>query len=135
MGFFCVKETALNIVRKEEYKKTNCFYGLQSGPILIERPSKIVIRPEERIKLKKYRRSVVAIDKKGRLLLIITSEAYLYDLAVFLSKEELQGGLDCLEALNMSGDDQAGLYVKHRKSHFIFGDIDIPISSAIAIFD
>jgi len=79
-GIFCVGRSSLKIVRKEDYRQEDCVYALQSGPILVEWPSKIAIDSSERVKHKKYRRSVVGIDKEGKLLLVLTSDAHLYDL-------------------------------------------------------
>ena len=58
----------------------------------------------------------------------------MYDLAEFLAKEESQGGLDCIAALNLSGDVESGLYVNNEDSPYTYGNIDIPIASAIAVF-
>jgi uncharacterized protein YigE (DUF2233 family) len=133
-GIFCVENTRFKIVKKEEYNEKDCVYALQAGPILVEWLGKIAIFQNERQKGGKYRRSVIAIDKQGRLLLVTSSRTYLYDLANMLVKRESQGGLDCVVALNLSGDEESGLYVSHQNMPVIIGNIDVPVSSAIAVF-
>ena len=58
----------------------------------------------------------------------------LYDLAIYLLKKESEGGLECISALNLSGDSESGLYVHDPKEPFTDGNIDVPIASAIAFF-
>lgn len=128
-GIFCVGDTGFKIIKRNEDREKNCVYALQSGPMLIESLDKVGIYRNEREKSGKYRRSVVAIDKHGRLLLVASGESYLYDLATFLAKE-----LDSVVALNLSGDEESGLYVSNKNTSYTFGNIDVPIASAIAVF-
>ena len=133
-GIFCVNDREFKILRREEYKKEDWVHAFQAGPIIVELPGNVGIYQSEKQKKEKYRRSVVAIDRQGRLLFINSSESHLYALAKFLVKEESEGGLDCIVALNLSGDEESGLYVRNNDLTYIFGNIDVPISSAIAIF-
>lgn len=133
-GVFCIGKTGYKIIKKEEYGNGDCDYALQAGPVLIEYPAKIVVYKNEPRKYQKYRRSIVAIDRRGRLLLITTSEGHLYDIAKFLVKSDAEGGLDCMTALNLSGDVQSGIYMSHKGKPIVDGNIDVPIASAIAVF-
>ena len=132
-GIFCVKNNEVNIVSREKFNEKDCIYALQSGPILVERSGKVAIDRSE-MKGGKYRRSVVAMDKHRRIVLVASNESYLYDLANFLANRESDGGLDCIEALNLSGDTDSGIYTKRKNVPEIFGNIDGPVSSAIAVF-
>jgi hypothetical protein len=112
----------------------NSIHALQSGPIIVEQPGRIGITPAERVRGNEYRRSIVAKDNQGRLLLVASTETCLYDLSAFMVKDESEGGLGCVVALNLSGDAQTGLYMNYRESIFTFGDIDVPLASAIVVF-
>ena len=132
-GIFYIDTKGFNIIKKEEYRE-GYLYALQSGPIIIEYPAKPAIYKNEREK-PKYKRSVVAIDKQGCLLLITTNEMHLYDLSQILVKEENQGGLNCVSALNLSGDEYTGLYINRKKRPIILGNTDVPIPSVIVVFN
>jgi uncharacterized protein YigE (DUF2233 family) len=132
-GIFCVKRDEFKILRKEEYRVEEWTYALQAGPLVVETPGKIGIFKNEPRTRGKYRRSVVAIDKSGNLLLIASNETDLYDLAKFLTQKEGEGGLNCTVALNLGGDVDSGLLIRNEKSPFIVGSIDTTIASAIAV--
>lgn len=132
-GVFCVAKKGNSIIHKEQYKDGECIYAVQAGPILVESPGKRVVYKNEPKKYQKYRRSIIGIDKKGKLLLITSSEANLYDLAQFLIKTESQGGLDCIAALNLSGDVESGIYMRNKDIPIVSGNVDVPIASAISI--
>jgi uncharacterized protein YigE (DUF2233 family) len=132
-GIFCVSKGGFRIIRREEFKAEECVSALQSGPILIEKSGEIAISKDEWQGGEKYRRSVVAINGQGRLFFITSNETGLYDLASFLVKSESEGGLACTAALNLSGGEESGLYANGGES-FVSGNIDVPISTAIAVF-
>jgi uncharacterized protein YigE (DUF2233 family) len=131
-GIFCVNQSKISIIKRSDYRG-GCNNALQSGPIVVEAPGKVGISPSEKEKGRKFSRSLVGIDKDGRLLLIKSNKAFLYDLATLLIKEESAGGLNCIVALNLSGDAESGLYVPKLGPQGIIGNTDIPIASAIII--
>jgi uncharacterized protein YigE (DUF2233 family) len=131
-GIFCVNQSKISIIKVSDYRG-GCDNALQSGPIVVEAFGKVGISPSEKEKGHKFSRSLVGIDKHGRLLLIKSNEAFLYDLAALLIKDESAGGLNCIVALNLSGDTESGLYVPKLGPQGIIGNTDIPIASAIVI--
>jgi hypothetical protein len=132
-GIFCIRGGEFRILRREEYKVKEWKYALQAGPLIVEPPGKIGIFRNEPRTRERYRRSVVAIDKSGNLLLAASSETNLYNLAKFFNQKEGEGGVNCTAALNLGGDTDSGLFIRSNKSPFIVGSIDTTIASAIAV--
>jgi uncharacterized protein YigE (DUF2233 family) len=132
-GVFCVGPDGADIIAKASFKNGVFAQAIQSGPIVIERPGKNGIDLIER-KSPPYRRSVIGLDQQGRLLLIATGEAHLYDIAGLMLKSEAQGGLGCTAALNLSGGIESGLRVRLPAGERSVGSTDTQqIASAIAI--
>jgi hypothetical protein len=129
-GVLCIKKNSNKIISKNKYKPNECDYALQCGPKIIEFPGKKGINSRKR----KFSRSVVAIDKTGRILFIKSSSISLYDLADFLLIDFKNGGLEVNVALNLSGNVESGLIYRNMNVTNFFGDIDAPIASAIGIF-
>jgi uncharacterized protein YigE (DUF2233 family) len=129
-GVLCIKGSSVRILRKEQYVKEDCVSALQAGPLLLDAPGKLGISQAERAK--KFRRSFVATDGKGNLIMGVTNEASLHDLAKFLAKAE-PTGIQATAVLNLSGDIESALYVKTDSKEIIFGMIDVPVASTIAI--
>lgn len=134
-GIFCVGNDKLKIVDRDDYSKERCRHAIQAGPVLVK-SGKVAIFRREREKVPRYTRSAVCLDKEGKLILSKSSEAHLYDLAQWLAEEVSKGGAGCVEAMNLSGDAESALYINSTKSSdpLILGNIDVPISSAIAVF-
>lgn len=131
-GILCVGQTT-SIIMKNDYKKSTCSDALEAGPILV-RAGKIDARIDglqTKFRKGKAERSVVAINKQGRLLLIrVNTPVTLPVLANLLTQKDL----DCVSALNLSGSGDSGLYINTQGEKFRVGRFDFPIASAIAIF-
>lgn len=132
-GILGISANEIKIIRREEYEENTFRFAIQSGPLIIEPNGNIGIYRSERQK-EKFRRSVIALDKKDRLLLITTTDVHLFDLASFLKKAEVNGGLECKVALNLSGDTQSGLIITQEGSPVEIGNVNAIIPSAIGIF-
>ena len=132
-GVFCVATGRVSILRVVDYQQASCSEAVQSGPVVVEKGGKIVVFRSE-TQQPRYDRSLVALDKKGRLLLLQTSKASLFHLATLLTKPESQGGFDVDVALNLSGDVESGLMVLAAGGGAVFGQADVPVASAIAVF-
>ena len=74
------------------------------------------------------------INKKGECLLIYASETYLYDLAEFVIKDENEGGLSCIQVLNLTGGHGAGILWRYKSKTETVGETEALMASAIAIF-
>jgi uncharacterized protein YigE (DUF2233 family) len=133
-GVFMASDKGWSIIHRSKYKSGKYTNALQSGPLIIEPSGVVGIKEIDVQKHKAYRRSVLGIDKLGRLILIVTEEVNLYDLAQFLVQSDEIGGLGCTVALNLSGDVESSLIILDSKYYSEFGNTDVPIASAIAIF-
>ena len=82
--------------------------ALQSFPILVEPGGKLGF-PDERDNQARARRTVIAQDKKGRILFLIAPNGYftLHQLSVYLTESDLN--LDI--ALNLDGGGSTGILV------------------------
>lgn len=129
-GIFCVGKR-ISIVTSNNYRQSNCIDALQSGPILVNSGQVDGKLNQLPINKGEHRRSVVAIDKQGRLLLIaVTTPITLLDLASLLSQKDL----NCVSALNLGGSTDSGLYINTQVSRSQVGQLNTPIASAIAVF-
>jgi uncharacterized protein YigE (DUF2233 family) len=131
-GILCVGQTT-SIIMKNDYKKSTCSEALEAGPILISagKIDKRIDELQKKFRIKVAERSVIAIDKQGRLLLIrVNTPLTLSVLANLLTQKDL----DCVSALNLSGSKESGLYINTQGKKFQVGRLDSPIASAIAVF-
>jgi uncharacterized protein YigE (DUF2233 family) len=133
-GVFASSQSGWDIMHRSKYKSGKYTYALQSGPLLIEPSGVVGIDKMDVQKHKPYRRSVLGIDKSGRLMLILSDEVNLYDLALFLSQQEEAGGLGCIVALNLSGDVESSIILSDSKYPGEYGNVDVQLASAIALF-
>lgn len=133
-GIFCVtREKTITIIHPKQFQLGTCIQAVQAGPVLVEYRGTIGIYKEERERKKRARRSFAALCQE-RLILGTTSEMHLYDLASFLARNETEGGLACVVALNLDGSSQAGLYVRVDNIGHSFGNLEAEVPSAIAVF-
>ena len=82
--------------------------GVQSFPLLLDYKGRIRVRSSE----KRARRTVIAADRVGNILVFNTANTYftLYDLARFLKTS----GFDIDSALNLDGGTEAQLLIKTK---------------------
>lgn len=130
-GVFCISNNnALKILDRAAYKAVDCRYAVQSGPILIRNGQNSLESPEQLL-TEKSKRSLVAIDRKGRLLFISTRPATLTDIINFL-KDYNQSELMIQHALNLNGGIESALYSQHSHSNET-DKLKVPVVSAIAV--
>jgi uncharacterized protein YigE (DUF2233 family) len=131
-GVFCVNTSGVSIIDKAAYTDGECKFALQSGPKLVEPEGKNGITSSRK---DQNFRSAMCIDKDSLLLFIYASQVTLADLAEVLRQPSSEGGYECVVALNLSGDIEAGMiYRDHQGMEKVAGHIDALLASAIAIF-
>ena len=134
-GIFCILNSQIDgvrIINSDEYKR--CFEALQNGPIIIKNGVNNIHNSRDKFINNRFARSIVAIDKQNNILLIQTSRASLPELVEFLLKDESEGGLSCVSALNLSGSSDSGMILKSDREIKSFGLIDSTVPSVIAVF-
>ena len=124
-GVLCIRGDQISIEEFSWPLTKQCQYAVQRGPILS--------RDFANDNKSRYRRTVVAVDAQGRLLVMVTKQvATLLSISSFLYS---QADLAIRSALNLDGDVSSGLMfaddqdVKDR----VFGTVDGLIASAITI--
>ncbi|UCH96300.1 MAG: phosphodiester glycosidase family protein [Candidatus Aminicenantes bacterium] len=107
-----IRNNVVNIIHRDRYDSYVAYdYALQSGPLIVERGGKNAINEEEMKRKEKHERGFIAIQKEtGNIVLAITGEVYLYDLAEFLSTPSPRG-LNCDIALNLEGGGKVGFFI------------------------
>jgi uncharacterized protein YigE (DUF2233 family) len=130
-GVFWVRGGTVGISSAKAFQTGGLTGAVQAGPIIVSRGQRVVSTAEQ---LKpKYARSIVAIDRQGRLLLVTTTSAWLYNVASRLVQSEQAGGLDCVAALNLDGADSSGILVRERSGLVTRGTTNSLIASAIGL--
>lgn len=107
-GVLCFAGGSPTVLSVESYKPGQCSSALQAGPIVVQ-GGRVAVHANERSTRRAYRRSLAAVDGSGRLILIVTSEVHLYDVAQCLTGALKE--LDVREALNLDGDSSSGLII------------------------
>lgn len=128
-GIFCVTGDRVAILNLSSFKSQNCSYAVQRGPLLTRASASANDDKSER-----YRRTVLAVDKEGKLLILVTSEKTTLALvAAFLYTS--RPDLKVQSALNMDGDASSGLLIAAGRSSkpIEIGSVDALVASAIAI--
>lgn len=101
--------------------------AVQSFPVLVK-PGGLMGFPTDADEGKRSRRTVVAQDNSGRLILLVSPGFYfsLHELAVWLTESDLE--LDI--AMNLDGGTSTGLWIKDHESQI---DSLVPIPAVIVI--
>ena len=104
-------------------------HGVMSFPVLVK-PGGVMGFPADADEGTPARRSVVAQDFGGRILLIVAPRGYLslHELAVFLAESDL--GIDV--ALNLDGGYSTGLWLKADEGSARI-DSRVPVPSVISV--
>lgn len=127
-GILCVAGDHLVIAPVSGMSLQKCSDAVQRGPLLSNLAG--VAGASDR-----YRRTVVALDQEGKLLMLVTNEkTTLSDLAAFLytSKPDLK----IQSALNLDGDTSSGMLLAAGSGQAMpvtIGNVDGLVASAIAI--
>lgn len=133
-GVFGLSDTGKPFVtHRDEFQPAQASEALQSGPLLLHRGASVEVLSG----LGRYaRRSVIGIDKEGRLL-IGASDAVIGGLS-FAELQELftqpKWQMETVELLNLDGGGSAQLYIKSGTfEEWLPGTSDVPV--AIGFFN
>ncbi|MFC2173130.1 phosphodiester glycosidase family protein [Acidobacteriota bacterium] len=104
--------------------------ALQSGPRLLVKG-----RVPGKLKHQVCRRTAVALDKSGRVILVCTRETKVSAslLGRFLGLSEKKGGLGCLDALNLDGGPSSQFYLE-TGGHRLHIPGGWPVPNGIGVF-
>ena len=102
--------------------------AVQSFPVLVK-PGGVMGFPADADDGRPARRSVVALDRQGRLLFVVAPRGYLslHELAVFLADSDLEVDV----ALNLDGGFSTGLWLETGESPLVINSL-VPVPSVIS---
>ena len=128
-GILCITADGVLIANVQTFASHKCVDAVQRGPLLA-RPSAAAGQE----KGDRYRRTVVAVDKSGKLLILITSDkTTLAAVAAFLYTAHPEFGVQL--GLNMDGDASSGLLTAGLGAVPLeIGSVDALVASAIGIY-
>ena len=127
-GVFGVGDSGPFVTHRDEFQPAQAGEALQSGPLLLHRSASVEVLSG----LGRYaRRSVIGVDKEGRLLIGV-SDAVIGGLS-FAELQELftqpKWQLETVELLNLDGGGSAQLYVKSGKfEEWLPGTSEVPVA-------
>lgn len=127
-GIFGVRDATPFVVHRDNFQPAQTSEALQTGPLLLNRSAAIDVMNG----LARYaRRSVIGIDKEGRVIIGVT-DAILGGLN-FTELQELFTGmkwqLNTPDLLNLDGGGSAQLYVKAGKfEEWVSGTSEVPVA-------
>ncbi len=114
--------------------------ALQSGPMLLvaghsalRNVAEIRTRSTRQLIENEYGRAFVAILPDDRFLLAVTGAVSLRALTDLLARPASQGGLACLDALNLSGGGSEGVLVRAGTRQISSGNIQSYLANAILL--
>ena len=131
-GVFGLGESGPFVTHREEFQPAQAGEALQSGPLLLHRSAPMEVLSG----LGRHaRRSVVGIDKEGRMLIAV-SDGVIGGLS-FTELQEMfmqpKWQMEMMELLNLDGGGSAQLYVKSGKfEEWLPGTSEVPV--VIAFF-
>jgi uncharacterized protein YigE (DUF2233 family) len=107
-----IRNNVVEIIHRDDYDTSVAYdYALQSGPLIVESGGRNAINEDERKRDERHERGFIAIQKEtGNIILAITGEVHLYDLAEFLIAPS-PSGYNCDIALNLEGGGREGFFI------------------------
>jgi uncharacterized protein YigE (DUF2233 family) len=108
-GVFYTRNGAANIVSQKDFRSDKSIdFAVQSGPRLVVNGS------IPSLKQSISYRTALGITKKGDVILVVTKTLpmSIQELAEIMQKSGDEGGLDCVNALNLDGGSSTQLYVR-----------------------
>lgn len=127
-GIFCVAGAQVSITSLSSFQAQRCTYAVQRGPLLS--PDYVSHTHD---KGERYRRTVLAVDKENRLLILVTSDKATWSgTANFLYSA--QSNLQVQSALSMDADVSSGLLVSAGPKPLEIGTVDSLVASAVAVY-
>lgn len=132
-GVFGLGESGPFVTHRDEFQPGHATEALQAGPLLLHRSASVAVLSG----LGRYaRRSVIGIDKDGRVLIGVSDTVIgglsFAELQELFAKPKWQ--METVELLNLDGGGSSQLYVKSGKfEEWLPGTSDVPV--AIGFFD
>lgn len=104
---FCLNhKNQADVVPSKQYYKGLCEQAVQSGPRLIVGGVLMPVKDEY------SRKSAVGINKNGQIILVASAQSIgMKRLASVFATSEMEGGLDCPDALNLDGGSSSQFYI------------------------
>ena len=127
-GIFAIREAAPVVMHRDEFVPAQVNEALQSGPLLLNHGNTVeIVSGLGRL----ARRSVIGIDKDGRVIIAVT-DAVIGGLS-FAELQELFSNpkwrLETPDLLNLDGGGSAQLYLKAGKfQEWIAGTVEVPVA-------
>jgi uncharacterized protein YigE (DUF2233 family) len=126
-GIFGVRELGPFVAHRDNFQPSQASEALQCGPLLLNKGAVEMLNGSARY----ARRSVIGMDKEGRILIGVT-DAVLGGLS-FPELQELftssNRRLDATDLLNLDGGGSAQLYVKAGKfEEWLAGTSEVPVA-------
>jgi uncharacterized protein YigE (DUF2233 family) len=127
-GVFGLGESGPFVTHRDEFQPAQAGEALQSGPLLLHRSANVEVLSG----LGRYaRRSVIGIDKEGRMLVGV-SDGVIGGLS-FTELQEMfmqpKWQMEAMELLNLDGGGSAQLYVKSGKfEEWLPGTSEVPVA-------
>jgi len=132
-GVFGLGESGPFVTHRDDFQPAQAGEALQSGPLLLHHSASVEVLSG----LGRYaRRSVIGIDKDGRMLIGV-SDGVIGGLS-FAELQELfmqpKWQMDAMELLNLDGGGSAQLYVKSGKfEEWLPGTSEVPVAIGFLI--
>jgi len=123
-----------DIIPVARYTPGSCHQALQAGPVPVEPISKVAISSSEPKSEPRYVRTAICIVDESTMKIAITqNETHLLPMALWMSKPVAGGGLGCRVALNLSGDNSAGVAINSvgSKSPKLLGVGTFPLPTVL----
>lgn len=108
-GVFFIKDSRARVVSQKNYSADiHPDFAIQAGPRLLDQG----IIPK--LKLDIDDRTALGINRAGKVILVATNNLMLstVELARLMQRSEAEGGLGCVEALNLDGGHSTQLYTR-----------------------
>jgi len=128
-GVFYVRDNHAHIVAQKSYHYSKQIdFAIQAGPRLV------IAGRIPKLKQKITDRTALGIDKQGRVIILVTDQMALStrQLATIMRTPTSQGGLGCVNALNLDGGSSTQLY-----AHIDQFKLDVPsfapVSDAVLV--
>ena len=126
-GVFGVRDSVPFVAHRDNFQPSEVSEALQTGPLLLNKGAVAIVNGSGRY----ARRSVIGVDKEGRILIGVT-DAVMGGLS-FTELQELftssNRRLDATDLLNLDGGGSAQLYVKAGKfEEWVSGTSEVPVA-------
>jgi len=107
-GVFFIHQKTAHLVRQQTYKfNPPVEFAIEAGPLLVAGGKVLPIQNQ-----KIDSRTAIGVTSTGKIILVATEDVLLSvaDLATLMQRSDQQGGLDCVDAINLDGGHSTQLY-------------------------